>query len=240
MTKRMNLYSSEQRLKLRHWLRRSLHPAWLGTLRRVTPLSNYYGYDRGYPIDRYYIEGFLEQNRACIRGRVLEVKDSAYTNQFGIGVERRDVLDINPANHQATIVADLSRADSIPAASFDCFILTQTLQFILDTRAALSHSYRILKPGGTLLATVPSISRIELGEAIKHDYWRFTAASCQALFGEVFGNENISIYSFGNVLSTVAFLMGMACEEVSSRELDARDEYYPLVIAVKAVKGEHG
>src|SRR5258708_2013151 len=161
----------------RRRVRRLARPAWLGTLRRVTPLSDSWGFDRGTPVDRYYIEQFLEQHRQDIRGRVLEIRDSTYTNRFGSAVEQRDVLDLNSSNAQATLIADLAAADGVSSNLFDCFVLTQTLQFIYDTRSALTHTCRILRPGGVLLATVPSVSRLAPRYGLATEYWRFTPAS---------------------------------------------------------------
>jgi len=222
--------------KVRQLLRRLRRPAWLGTLRRIAPLSDSWGYDRGTPIDRYYIERFLEEHRRDIHGRVLEIKDSTYTDRFGEGVERRDVLDVNPSNLHATFVANLAAADAIPSNLFDSFVLTQTLQFIYDTRACIRHAHRILCSGGILLVTVPCISRIAPRYGLQTDYWRFTLASCSALFGEVFGHGQVTVNAYGNVLTTVAFLTGMAWEELSHHELEAHDPYYPIIITVRAVK----
>jgi hypothetical protein len=44
-----------------------------GTLRRTSPVSDHYGYDRGQPVDRFHIERFLRDQRNAIRGEVLEV-----------------------------------------------------------------------------------------------------------------------------------------------------------------------
>src|SRR5206468_5352487 len=123
-------------LRWRKRLQRVRRPAWLGTIRRTTPLSDHYGRDRGTPVDRYYIEQFLAAERAAVRGRVLEILNRDYTERFGTDVESSDVLDINPANSAATIVGDLASADAVPTNSFDCFILTQTLQYIYDLNAA--------------------------------------------------------------------------------------------------------
>ena len=41
---------------------------------------------------------------------------------------------------------------------------------------------------------------------------------------------------FGNVLSAVAFLEGMAYEELPKREVDRVDERYPMLLAIRAVK----
>ncbi len=226
-----------QRLLLRKQLLRWSHPAFLGTLRRTTPLSDNWGIERGTPVDRYYIERFLESCSKDIQGNVLEIKDSSYTKSFGSGVSKVDVLDIDASNSAATIIADLSKADPIASESFDCFIFNQTLQLIYDFHAALRQSHRILRPGGVLLATVPGLCRVERAYA-KSDYWRFTTASCLALFGEVFGLENITVQAYGNVLTAIAFLSGMATEELSRRELDISDEHFPVIITVRAIKAK--
>jgi SAM-dependent methyltransferase len=218
-------------------LRRLRRPALLGTLRRTTPLSDHWGRDRGTPVDRYYIEHFLAGARHAIRGRVLEVLNADYTHRFGMGVERSDVLDIDPTNPVATIVADLANADDIPSDSFDCFILTQTLQYIYDLRSAVEHAHRILRPGGTLLCTAPTVSRIARRE-LDSEYWRLTAAACSRLFGDVFSGGVVDVRARGNVLSAVAFLVGMAREELSSRELDRDDPFFPVIVTVHATKSE--
>ncbi len=100
-----------------------------------------------------------------------------------------NVLDINPANLKATLIADLGVANALPSNQYDCFILTQTLQFIYETQAAVGNAYRLLRPGGVLLVTVPATSRIARGAGLQNDYWRFTTASCSTLFGALFGGR---------------------------------------------------
>src|SRR5215207_2233107 len=227
--------SDERRQRLRQRMHRLSRPAWLGTIRRTTPLSEAWGRDRGTPVDRYYIEQFLEQNRHLIRGRVLEIMNSDYTRRFGQRVETSDVLDIDAQNPAATFVADLAAADAVPTEAFDCFILTQTLQYVFDLPAALDHAHRILRPGGTLLCTVPSVSRIGR-KYVDSEYWRFTAASSSRLLRHAFPACAVDVRARGNVLGSVAFLMGMACEELSRRELEVDDPYFPLVITARATR----
>ena len=227
---------SQQRKRLRQWRRRVTHPARMGTLRTTTPLSDRYGADRGTPVDRYYIERFMRENQASIRGRVLEIKEPLYTARFGTQVSQADVLDIDASNPKATIICDLAAADGVPANTFDCFVLTQTLQMIYDVRAAVSHAHRMLRPGGVFLVTVPVTSRVIPGAGLQMDYWRFTLASCHRLFEDVFGAAHTQVQAHGNVLTSIAFLAGMAHEELSQAELDATDPYFPLLISVRAVK----
>jgi SAM-dependent methyltransferase len=222
----------------RRWqkrLERARRPAWLGTIRRTTPLSDHYGRERGTPVDRYYIDGFLADERDAITGCVLEVLNREYTERFGTAVERSDVLDVDPSNAGATIVADLAAADAIPSDRFDCFVLTQTLQYIYDLEAAVAHVHRILRPGGTVLCSVPTVSRIGRLE-LDSEYWRLTAAACSRLFGQAFAGGDVRVRARGNVLAAVAFLMGMAAEELSTRELDQDDPFFPLVVTIRATK----
>jgi SAM-dependent methyltransferase len=214
--------------------RRILRPRWFA-LFRTTPLSPRWGADRGLPVDRYYIERFLDANRGAIRGSVLEIKRPLYTERFGIDVQERNVLDVDPANEHATILADLTQADAIPGDAFDCFILTQTLQYVYDVRAAIRQAHRILRPGGVLLCTVPSVSRIEPGW-LDGEFWRFTRASCRRLFEESFGEGNVAVTAHGNVLAAASFLAGVAADELGRPRLDESDEYFPLLLTVRAEK----
>jgi len=221
---------------LRRCARRLARPAWLGGSNRRKPLSPIWGFDRGTPVDRYFIERFIADHRHDIRGRVLEVHDQRYTMQYGSAVERGDVLDVDPTNPRATVVADLSAAEQVPANTFDCFVLTQTLQFIADVPAALSHVHRILRPGGVLLATVPAVSRLAPHYGPARDYWRFTPAGCRELFHPVFGAEHLDIRSYGNVRTACAFLHGLAWEELPRRVLEHHDEYFPVIVGIRGVK----
>jgi peptidoglycan/xylan/chitin deacetylase (PgdA/CDA1 family) len=211
----------------------------LGDLRRTSPISPVWGLDRGKPLDRYYIEQFLDRHRRDIRGRVIEVKDSGYTQAFGDGrVTASDVIDIDPTNDGATLVTDLARADTIPEGTYDCFILTQTLGVIFDVAGALAHARRVLKPGGVLLCTVPAAGRISYEEGLDGDFWRFTEASIRRLFADVFPVDAFEVTGYGNVLAGAAFLYGLAPHELSKAELDAHDPYFPVVYGVRAVNPE--
>lgn len=210
-----------------------------GDLNRVTPLSAVWGTDRGEPVDRYYIHKFLYQHRGDIRGHVLEVKDSGYTDWFGgAQVAKRDVVDIDASNPAATIVADLAAADAIEASQFDCFIMTQTLHIIYDTLKVVAHAARLLKPGGVLLCTVPAVSRInyEDGGLDGGDYWRFTEASLRRLFADVFPIENVAITPYGNVQVCTAFLYGLSSMEMDSAVLDHHDPWFPLGYCIRALR----
>jgi glycosyltransferase involved in cell wall biosynthesis len=210
-----------------------------GSLRGTEPFSRKFGFDRGMPVDRYYIEGFLASNAAHVQGRVLEIGDDAYSKRFGgARIRQQDVLHNVPGSPGVTITADLADAPQIPANTFDCIIFTQTLHYIFDLQSAVRTLYRILKPGGVLLATLPGISQICRDQENKQsDCWRFTDVSTRRLFGERFGEAHIRVETRGNVLAATAFLQGLAAEDLTPGELDHLDPDYQLTITVAATKG---
>ena len=214
-----------------------------GDLRGLEPIDRDWGFSRGTAIDRYYIERFLADHAADIRGRVLEIGESTYTRRFGgTQVTQADVLHYVEGNPAATIVGDLATGENIESDLFDCIIITQTLQMIYDVQGAIRTLYRILKPGGVVLMTGHGTSKVA---RIKDqddwgEYWRFTRQSGRQLFGEVFGAENVEPAAFGNVLVCTSFLQGIAAEELTQAELDHRDTRFEVLVVVRARKPNEG
>ncbi len=196
-----------------------------------------WGFERGTPIDRVYVESFVGGHAADIRGRVLEIAAPDYTTRFGRNVDKVDILMATEGNPQATIVADLTDAPQIPDDSFDCAIVTQTLQFVYDVREALATLERILAPGGVLLATVPGITKISPPEDEEWgEWWHYTARSAKRLAEEAFGEGNVEVAAYGNVLSAAGFLYGLAASDLRPEELEARDRLYEVIVGIRAVK----
>jgi SAM-dependent methyltransferase len=210
-----------------------------GDLRRLSPISRTFGFDRGTPVDRYYVERFLAKNAGDIRGRVLEIGDNAYTVRFGgARVERSDIMHVDATNPRATFVGDLERSGVLPEAVFDCIVLTQTLHLVYDMRAAVITLHRALKPGGVLLTTVPGISPIDSGEWGPSWYWSLTAAAARRLLEERFRPDDVAIETHGNVFTATAFLYGLALEELERADLEVDDSSFPVTVAARTVKAK--
>lgn len=210
----------------------------LGDLKRLTPISRDWGYDRGRPIDRHFIDGFLSRHAEDVRGIVLEVGTDAYTKQLGAGrVTRSEVLHVARRLPGVTLVADLTSAEDLPSSEFDCVILTQVLQFIYDVKAAVSTAFRILKPGGVLLLSVPGIAQISREDMEDTgDFWRFTTAAVERVLVETCPGAVLEVRAHGNVMVAVAMLEGLAVEEVEREDLDFVDPTFQVIITARVSK----
>lgn len=211
-------------------------PRNLGDLRTTTPFSTW-GSSRGGPLDRVYIGWFLERHAGDIRGRALEIAGDEYIRAHGRDVVQTDILDVFEDNPRATIVGDIADAPHIADNTFDCVLVTQVLPFIYEPRDAFRTAHRILAPGGVLLVTTPGLCRIAPVEDEQFGHWwNFTGRSAQRLAEEVFGEGNVDMETFGNVLAACAFLYGLGPWDVSAEELAVHDPAFEVTIGIRAVK----
>lgn len=198
------------------------------------PISQNFGFNRGKPMDRYFIEQFLQSKANFIQGHVLEVKDDGYTRRFGgERVLSATVIDIDRNNPRATLICDLSEPDALPREQFDCIVVTQTLQYVLNLRNAFASLAGSLKPGGYMLATFPGITRVDPRE-LDTWLWSFTEPVIRRLAADVLPDPEVAV--FGNLPTATAFLHGYAVEDLDPGLLEARSRDYPIIITVFARK----
>ncbi len=215
--------------------------AW-GDLKRLDPIHKDFGFSAGQPIDRFYIDLFLEQHSHDIHGCVLEIADNNYTKRFGGNrVVKSEILHVTE-NEKATLVGDLVSGKGIPSEAFDCIILTQTLPFIYDVQSAIANCHRALKTDGVLLCTVNGISQISRYDMERWgDFWRFTNLSIEKLLTAHFKPstkvaDTVTVTTFGNVLTATSFLFGLPSQELQLKELNHHDEDYQVLIGARAIK----
>jgi hypothetical protein len=209
---------------------------------RTQPVSRLFGIDRGMPVDRYYIEKFLAANSHDIRGCILEIAEDTYARKFADLISREttvfETLHVDGSGKPSTITGDLAKPASLPGNRYDCFICTQTYNFIYDVKQAIAGTHRLLKDHGIVLATVAAISQVSRYDMDRWgDYWRFTDQSALKLFEDVFGEGHVEVVTFGNVLAATALLQGLAVEDLPDRKLlDENDPDYQVIIGIIARK----
>ena len=201
---------------------------------KLFPISSKFGFDRGKPIDRMYIEMFLQENSNLIMGKCLEIHDKNYIEKYGSNrVTTADILDVDTKNEQANIYADLADAHNIKSNTYDTLIITHTIGLIPEHEKAIAELYRILKPGGSLLLTVAALSPFVPDSS---GYWRYTAKSVNFLLGKYFSLDKVKVESYGNALAGQAFWVGMSQEDIGAENLKFNDKRYPVIISAVAKK----
>lgn len=199
-------------------------------------LNNNFGASRGTTICRYYIDQFLDESSALIRGSVMEIGDDQYTVKFGGNrVEKSTVLSVIEGSN--CIKGDLQTGEGLIENSVDCFILTQVLDHVYDLTSACSNIVKTLKSGGTALVTVSGIGQIaRIDMDLYGEYWFFTDLCMKRLFQDLVGKENVTIKTYGNLKSSIAKLIGLSAEEMDNEDLDFYDKDYQVLVTAVVKK----
>lgn len=196
------------------------------------PISRQFGTERGTPVDRYYIERFLEEHKQVVKGDVLEIEDSTYTLQYGEGRLRSAiVMDVGKEGGDITFKGNLETGEGIRDEIADCFILTQTLMYIFDLKSAVHNIARLLKKGGIVLVTCSGIS--QNSKRCMDDYgccFNFNKDALCRLFEQEPDLEVVEAGSYGNVKTVSAHLNGLCCEDLAADDFMPNDRYYPLIV----------
>jgi SAM-dependent methyltransferase len=201
----------------------------------VSPLSQRWGFDRGMPIHRFFLEQFLQECSSDIRGHGLEFQQDEYATRFGgVAIAKLDILHLDASNPRATIVADLTKANAIPSHCFDCIICTYTLHLIYELDKAVLQLHRILKPHGALLVAVPHVS---MCDPTMHELWRFTPEGLQQVLARAFGSEHVLVQAYGNSLTAAGEIRGLVAREFIPAELSWHDPRFAVEVCARAVKG---
>ncbi len=203
-------------------------PRW-GNLRRLKPFSTSHGWDRGTPLDRYYVDRFFERHRAAITGDVLEIDQNIYSHRYGHDLRTAHNVDIDP-KCEPTYLCDLAHCESVlPSEAYDCFLLPCTLHHLRELESSLKNILRAVRPGGVILATCAGMIRLDAEEI---DFWHPSPAGWRELLRHAWPGCEVVVEGEGNCLAAVAFDLGLALEELKRKELDYHDGLYPVVTTI--------
>jgi len=214
--------------RVARWVRPRLWP-----LRR-TPRDARGGASRGTPLHRYYADRFVAAHAADVRGHLLVFRDDDVVHKYGHDLASIDILDTDPDNDVATVLADVGDADSLPAGAYDCLVLPDVLRFVPDLEVALRNAWKSLRQGGVLLLTVPVLSAVLRGS--EPDRWRLPPAGLELVLKRACPAADITVVPLGNFVTSVATLDGLAVEDLSRIDLDRADDQFPTVVGARLSK----
>jgi SAM-dependent methyltransferase len=135
------------------------NPNWLVLRRRRELFRKWLARMDSRELDVLDVGGRIQPYRPLLEGRV----------------RRYVAVDLR----KTSVVNIVARGEQMPLASdqFDLVICTQVLEYIPEPGAVVAEIYRVLKPGGCLLLSVPSV----FPRDSDHDIWRFLPASLRYL-----------------------------------------------------------
>jgi SAM-dependent methyltransferase len=154
---------------------------------------------------------FLAPLAATMRGRVLDVgcgempfrgflpAEASYT-----GIDVPAAVDFGMRRHTEIIAFD-GRHIPFPDEAFDHVLCTEVLEHAAEPDALVAEIWRVLRPGGTLVATVPFSARVHHAP---HDFHRFTRYRLATLFA---GFAMVAIEERGDDLAVIANKLIVVC-----------------------------
>ncbi len=139
-----------------------------------------------------------------------------------------DYKESLPLQHDPKISCIEGTAENIPLPdhSADVVISNQVLEHVQSPEKSISEIYRILKPGGVFIGSVPHISPIHLEP---WDYRRYTIYGIRQL-AEAAGFKTIEIEGNGGVFQSSALLLAM--DWVLSRHAEGKKQKFSALRAL--------
>jgi SAM-dependent methyltransferase len=190
---------------------RLTNPSWLVLRKRREIFQNWLGRLRSRDLVVLDVGGRIQPYRPLLEGRVRSY----------VAVD----LLCTP------LVNIVARAEHLPLAngSFDLVICSQVLQYIPQPSAVITEIHRVLKPGGSLLISVPSACVRDAD----HECWRFLPAILRQLLANF---ETVEIIPEGGTI-TGFFRSINACLNIFARFPQMRSLFRYTVFPVVNVLG---
>ena len=135
------------------------NPSWLVLTERRRLLQGWLAKLPNGPLDVLDIGGRIQPYRPLLDGRLR--------HYVAVDIRATALVDVVARGEQLPL-----RNDEV-----DLVLCTQVMEYVPDPSAVIAEIYRVLKPGGTLLLSVPAMFPADS----EQDLWRFTPGSVRLL-----------------------------------------------------------
>lgn len=197
-------------------------------------ISNDFGFKRGEPVDRFYIDSFIKKHSHLIRGVCLEFGGSDYTHKYGSIDAEQNIFNYSeePYRKGKIIMGDITKLNTLEEGVYDCIICTNVLNFIFDVNYAILGLKKLIKPCGKIILTTAGvtshISRYDMNRW--GDFWRMTDKSIIKL-AEKAGLNIDMIETYGNPYACTSQLNGLSVQDLEIEKLNNTHQDYQLLVA---------
>lgn len=151
--------------------------------------------------DRYLLTHSIRNYGRYISGRTLDVGAGEY-NRYGEFFHASEYVRMDVVEGKGVDVVGRAEAMPFADASFDSVVCTQVFEHLDQPVKAAQEIFRVLRPGGKLLLTVPQTS--ELHEE-PNDFFRYTNYGLKSML-ERAGFTVLECEARGNYFSMLAQL----------------------------------
>lgn len=224
----------DKKNKLLSQLRKARYPIgtlnW-GDLRRGKPFCNEFGFERGTPIDRYYLDKFISSIRHLVKGKVVEI-GGALSNREQYGFENTSTYDAVDllSSPFVNICGDIHESNLLKPDYYDTILLFNVLEHCHTPQKVVDNIHNWLASSGYCLAIVPNAQRIHNNPG---DYWRILPDGMKTLFQNF---AKVQVTTYGSPTSLIASYMGIAAQELTHDELTEINPLYPVTTCLVAQK----
>jgi len=201
-----------------------------GDFKRPIPFCPHFGHLRGTPVDRYYLDKFIETIHNDVKGVTLEIAGNKADRERYKLNNVTSFLTMNLEGMESDIVGDAHDPKAVDEASLDSVILFNVLEHCWKPWVVVDNIYNWLRPRGQVFCMVPNAQRVHREP---QDCWRIFPDALDSLF-ERFPQRKLYVY--GNPLTTLAAYYGIAHQELTREELDYYHENYPVANCIHAQK----
>ena len=185
------------------------------------------------PLVRWLAEQAVDAHDVLGRYRVLDVGCGAKPYEPLFSPYAASYVGVDPVDNPRAELKGSVEALPVDDGTFDVVLCNQVLEHCDDPAAAVSELHRVTAPGGRVLASTHGVMAYHPSPT---DYWRWTHAGLEKLFGDNGAWASISVTPASGTTACLGMLLSMYFD-LMFRRVGLGIAARPLVAAINTVAG---